>query len=375
MRWTPLWRELYPLGVVCERPDVTGVELLPYWLMFMMWAAGAVQAERQHAQSPRKILFVSAAVISGLMIGLRFEVGGDWNNYKRMYESLYFLTLGQAIATTDIGYAVTNWLGAKTGLGIAFVNSVCAALFMGGLARLAWRQPNPALAVLVAVPYLVIVVAMGYTRQAAAIGIICFAIADASERKVLRLAILISIAALFHKTAILILPLAMVPIFRRSPLLAAFGAATFAILFTILIRDTADTMITNYVQGEYNSQGAAIRISMNVVAAMIFIIARDRLIISSFQKSYWTVCSILSILSVPAFLSFSASSGIDRISLYMIPLQIIIYSRLPYILSKNRKAIPSILIGVIGYSFLVQFVWLMYADNANSWLPYRLSLT
>lgn len=348
--------------------------MLPYWLMFMMWAAGAVQAERQRAQSPRKILFVSAAVISGLMIGLRFEVGGDWNNYKRMYESLYFLSLDQAIATTDFGYAVTNWFGAKTGFGIVFVNSVCAFLFMGGLGRLAWRQPNPALAVLVAVPYLIIVVAMGYTRQAAAIGIICFAIADASERRVIRLAILISIAALFHKTAILILPLTMVPIFRRSPLLAALGAATFVTLFIILLRDTADIMISNYVQGEYNSQGAAIRISMNVVAAIIFMIMRDRLIISSFQKSFWTVCSILSILSVPAFLSFSASSGIDRISLYMIPLQIIIYSRLPYLLSKNRKAIPSILIGVIGYSFLVQFVWLVYADNADSWLPYRLSL-
>lgn len=38
---------------------------------------------------------------------------------------------------------------------------------------------NPLLAILVAVPNLIIVVAMGYTRQAAAIGLICFAVADA----------------------------------------------------------------------------------------------------------------------------------------------------------------------------------------------------
>lgn len=38
--------------------------------------------------------------------------------------------------------------------------------------RFARSQPDPWLAVLVAVPYLVIVVAMGYSRQAVAIGIL-----------------------------------------------------------------------------------------------------------------------------------------------------------------------------------------------------------
>lgn len=68
----------------------------------------------------------------------------------------------------------------------------------------------------------------------------------------------------------------------------------------------------------------------------------------------------------------SASSGVDRLSLYLIPLQAVVYSRLPYILSRDGRALPSVLIAVVGYSFLVQFVWLNYADNANYWLPYSL---
>lgn len=313
-------------------------------------------------------------ILTALMIGLRFEVGGDWKNYNRIYEGISLMPLQEAIVTGDIAYTVINWLAAKSALGIVLVNSICGFLFMGGFARLAWRQPNPALAVLIGVPYLIIVVAMGYTRQAAAIGIICFAIADAAEHRLIRVTILIAIAALFHKTAILVLPIALIPIFRRNALFGAIGFILFVSLFTLILRDTAGQLMTNYVQGDYDSQGAAVRILMNVVAAVTFLLFRKKILMSSFQKSFWTACSILSMLSMIAFLSFSASSGVDRLSLYLIPLQAVIYSRLPYIFSQNYRAVPSVMIGIIGYSFLVQFVWLNYADNVDYWIPYDISL-
>lgn len=331
---------------------------------------GAVHAERRHIQNLWPILFAIATVLTILMIGLRFEVGGDWGAYLRMYESIFFLPLTSALAITDPGYAALNWLAAQANVGIGFVNTICGSLLMVGVARLAWKQPNPGLAVLVAVPYLIIVVAMGYTRQAAAIGIVCLAIADASERNLIRLIILIAIAALFHKTAILILPVALVPIFRRSAILGTLGLALFFILFVLLLRDTSDRLITNYVQNDYDSQGALVRVSMNVVAGGLFLLLRKHIKIPEFQKSFWTVCAVLSIISVAALMISSASSGVDRLSLYLIPLQTVVYSRLPYILSRNGKALPSVLIAVIGYSFFVQFVWLNYAQNAHYWIPY-----
>lgn len=347
--------------------------MLPYWLMFALWAAFAVQSERRRAQDPRLILFIAAAALTALMIGLRFQVGGDWGAYQRMYESVYFLPFVSAVTATDVGYGMLNWLSTKMDFGVTFVNIVCAALFMGGFARLAWRQPNPALAVLVAVPYLIIVVAMGYTRQAAAIGVICFAISDASERHLLRLVVLIGIAALFHKTAILMLPVALVPIFRRNAIFGALGFVLFIVLATLLLRGASDKLVTYYVQGDYDSQGAAIRVAMNVVAAVLFLLLRKRIEMPPFQKSFWTTCAILSLFSIIALATASASSGVDRLSLYLIPLQAVIYSRLPYLLGRSRGALPSVLIGVMGYSFLVQFVWLNFADNANYWVPYSVS--
>jgi hypothetical protein len=338
--------------------------------MFVMWAGGALQTERKRNQPAQLLFFIAAGIATTLLIGLRFEVGGDWGAYQRMYDDIYFLSLPAAAGTTDPGYAAVNWLAIHTGTGIAFVNTVCAALFMGGVGRLAWRQPNPALAVLVAVPYLIIVVAMGYTRQAAAIGLICFAVADASEGRLLRIVILVGIAALFHKTAVLILPLLMVPVLRRNVIYGAIGLVVFLILFALVLRDNSDRMLTNYVQSDYDSQGALIRVAMNVIAAALFLAFRKRIVMPTFQKSYWMTCSILAFLSVPALGLASASAGIDRISLYLIPLQIVVYARLPQTLGTRGRALPSLVFGVMAYCFLVQFVWLNYADNAGYWLPY-----
>lgn len=339
-----------------------------------MWSIAAVQTERRHGHAPRVLLFIGAAIATTLMVGLRNAVGGDWATYQGMYEDIFFLSLPLATEVTDPGYAVVNWSMAQFGAGLPFVNLICAILFTGGLARLAWRQPNPALAMLVAVPYLIIVVAMGYTRQATAIGILCFAVADASQHKILRLVILVGIAALFHKTAILFLPILLAPIITKNFLLGLFGAVAFALLYTVFLGSSSDRLVTNYINSDYNSQGAAIRVTMNVLAAALMLAFRNRMGLDNFSKSFWTICSVLAFASVPALAVSSASSGIDRLALFLIPLQIITFSRLPYALSRTSQPLPSILLGVIAYSFAVQLVWLNYADNASSWLPYAMAI-
>ena len=315
--------------------------------------------------------YVAAIIITALFIGLRYEVGGDWAAYQHMYETIFFLSLRGSLGVTDAGYAAVNWFAAQTGLGIALVNVTCAAIFMVGLGYLAWRQPNPALALLVAVPYLIFVVSMGYTRQAAAIGFICLAVANSSEKSIWKIIVLIGLAALFHKTAILILPLLLIPILRRNIIYGAMGFLTFVIIFVAVLRDNSDQLVANYVQSDYDSQGALIRVSMNVIASILFILLNKKIELPSFQKSYWMASAVLSLFSIPALALSSASAGVDRISLYLIPLQIIVYARLPYTLSNRGRALPSVLIGVIAYCFLVQFVWLNYADNASYWLPYK----
>lgn len=345
--------------------------MTPYWVLYALWTTGSVQFLRRRISANNKTLFAIAAVLTALLIGLRFNVGGDWGAYQEIYNNIYFQPLGTAFGLSDPGYAALNWLFAQANIGVWAVNLICGILFMAGVGRLASTEPNPWLAMLVAVPYFIIVVAMGYTRQAAAIGIISYGLSGASETRVLRLVGFVAVAALFHKTAILLLPIMLLPVLKRNLLIGGLGALAFIVLFSLVLSSRSDQLVSIYVQGTYDSQGAAVRIAMNVLAAVLLLLFRKRMNFTPYLEKYWTYNALLAVLSVIALVTFSASAGVDRLSLFLIPLQMVTLSRLPYVFSGPRGPSGAVLLAVMGYSFAVQFVWLNYATNAGSWLPYR----
>ena len=71
----------------------------------------------------------------------------------------------------DPGYLIIQWVSEYFGWGIIGVNVICALIFSIGLSVFCRSLPRPLLALSVSIPYLVIVVAMGYTRQGVALGL------------------------------------------------------------------------------------------------------------------------------------------------------------------------------------------------------------
>ena len=147
--------------------------MLPYWLLFALFAAGALFTSGRPAveRHGATLLFTLACIATVVMIGFRVDVGGDRYTYLEFYKRMNLYPLSRAIGMGDPSYALLNWTVRRADLGMWLVNTVCAAIFVAGLGKFALRQPNPWLAMLIAVPYLIIVVAMGYTRQAAALGL------------------------------------------------------------------------------------------------------------------------------------------------------------------------------------------------------------
>src|SRR5881392_801275 len=114
-----------------------------------------------------------AGLVIALMVGLRFEVSADWSVYVEMFERSARLSATSLIGRfVDPAYALLNWTVSHAGGEFWLVNMACGVIFAWGLIRFAKAQANPWLAVLTAIPYLVIVVAMGYSRQGVAIGIV-----------------------------------------------------------------------------------------------------------------------------------------------------------------------------------------------------------
>lgn len=322
--------------------------------------------------SPLSIYLLALA--TALMMGLRYEVGGDWYPYLLMYDLMQLLSSDQLFAYFDPGYAVVGRLSNSLGLGIYGVNVICGIIMAVGIAYFCARQPNPALTFLVGVPYLIIVVGMGYTRQGVAIGIIIAGIAGVSERTILRTIFIVCVAALFHKTALLVLPFIMAPILRRNLLYAVIGGIVFVGMFYVLLADSADQMVTNYVDAGYESSGAVIRVMMNVIPALLALLFRKRLGLNDYHSDMWSVFAIVSLLLVPLVLVANFTTAIDRMALFLIPLQIAVLPRIPYIFGHRKALNAQLFLAICGYSAMVQMVWIVFADNSRYWLPYRMAI-
>jgi hypothetical protein len=344
--------------------------LVVYWLLFAYFATGALMRGNQALapdRRPTPMLALGALVIA-LLVGFRYEVGGDWQNYEFLFSYARFADLGRVLLIGDPGYQLLNWSVQRLGAGIWLVNLVCGLIFAWGLLRLAKAQPDPWLAFLVAIPYLVVVVALGYSRQAVAIGILMAGM-GALERgaSVLRFTAYVAVAALFHKTAVVVLPLVIFAGQRSKFLNAAVGIAAFIILWDLFLADSVDQFVSNYIEAEYSAQGAAIRVAMNLVPATLFLLGSRRFGFPEQEEKMWRYFSLAAFAFLAMLLVLPSSAAVDRLALYIMPLQVAVLSRLP-----AAYASPGpVRLMVVLYSFTVLFVWLNFAVHAQYWVPYQ----
>jgi hypothetical protein len=344
--------------------------LLVYWLLFAFFAVGTLLSAGEQA-SPRgrtPVLLMFGATLVCLAIGLRYQVGADWETYKLLYSYAGLVKLGRVLSFGDPAYQILSWSIQRTGAEIWALNLICALIFTWGLHRFARAQPDPWLAFAVAVPYLIIVVAMGYTRQAVAIGILMAGLASIHRgASVLRFAVYVAGAALFHKTAVVVLPLVIFAGRRNRALNALAGIAACVLLYDLLLSQSVEGFVRNYIQAEYSSQGAAIRVAMNLVPATLFLMFHQRLRFDAEQANIWKYFSLASFLMPVLLLVLPSSTAVDRMALYLIPLQIAVLPRIQY-LFKTPRAGRTL---VILYSMAVMFTWLNFAAHARYWVPYR----
>lgn len=340
--------------------------MIPYWLGFIfpvMLLFANVSRRHQAAMW----LFVFA--LFTLFIGLRHQVGGDWFNYLRNFNMLAYRPLWEYVAiSSDPAYVILNWFAYHVGGGVYLVNTISALLFLTGLLALCRCQPMPFLALAVAVPYMVTVLAMGYTRQAVALGMIMLGLRYLSVGQVWRYLLFVVLGALFHKSAVVMLPLAV--FYRqRGVALRLFGVGTFsAIMAYLFLAEHYERLWKVYVELQMQSDGGLIRLMMNALPATLLLVFYRRFYERWPDYRIWVTLAIASLALLP--LVGLASTAVDRVALYLLPLQIVVYSRFPMLFSfaggRNK-----VVMAIVAYYALVLFVWLNYAKHAHAWLPYQ----
>lgn len=342
--------------------------MLPFWFLYCIPALGFL-ANRRLAPSARSASWWMAGLLLTLAIGLRHRVGGDWVAYLAYLQRAASMTFQEVLLQGDPGFYLLNWLIAGLGGGIYAVNLACGALFMSGILVFARRQPLPWLALLVSVPYLVIVVGMGYTRQAVALGFVLLGLAALAGGRSRRFAAWVLIGAAFHKSAILMLPVAALAASEKR-LWSLLWVGVISLLGGYLfLFDSVDTLWTNYVETDYQSQGGLIRVLMNAVPACLFLALHPWFGLNIVQRRLWWWISVFALVCIPLVLI--SSTATDRVALYLIPLQLFVFSRL-HLITNDTLFRAYIVMGVIAYYTAVQAVWLFFASHAFAWLPYQM---
>jgi hypothetical protein len=342
--------------------------LTPYWVLLFFFSAGALLtpnwSNRGAAPNP---LFVLGAIAIALMIGLRFQVGGDWRSYERIFFTVGHLDLWGAVTNGDPGFRLLNWVTHQVGGDLWLIDLVCGIVFVTGVYKLARLQPNPWLAIVVAVPYLIIVVGMGYTRQSIALGFGMIGLAALMRGSTpFRFVAYVILATLFHKSAIVMI-LALAAGHRSRVVNMLIGASAAVVLYDLFVSSALPTLSRNYLEAGYEAQGAAVRIFMNFVPALLFLLRPRQF---GFDEHEINVVRIMAYagLAFPVLLWLVPSSAaVDRLALYISPLQMIILSRIPgvYVKEDFGKVI------ILAYAVAVQFVWMNFAQHAGDWIPYR----
>lgn len=352
----------------------------PYWVLFLIPALAAVAAQPAQnvkADGTRSAriggLWTLILILIALMIGFRDRVGGDWFAYVRHLFEAEALTYMEAMYKSDPGYNLLNVFSLQMGLGIVGVNLVCGFVFSLGLVLYAQSMPRPWLALAVAIPYMTIVVSMGYSRQGVALGFALIGLVALGRQRLLWFIFWVFVAATFHRSAVILISIPLLTMnFRSFGRIPVLGAVV-VLMYMALLEGKTDQFVEQYLTNEMQSDGAFIRLLMNVIPALLFVLFRKRFDVSRGERGVYLVMSLLAVVSFVVLVAgLVPSTALDRIALYLIPLQVYVFANLPDAFGRLSGQKQFIVFLIISYYALVLFVWLNFANFSHWWQPYRM---
>lgn len=347
--------------------------MLVYWSMFTLPAVGALLGfgEQRKSSSVERLLFGLLFLGYALLIGMRNKVGADWFGYELIINMVQYERLGTAMSHYDPAFNLTAWISGHLGFGMYGVNFICGVLLLIGLVRLSRTFPNPWLAVTAAVPYLLIVVGMGYIRQAAAIGLCMLGFTYLQRGAYVRFLAAFGLAMTFHVASLCLVPIIAAVLARRSFALLVAISALGAAVFIYILSARLDSVQSIYVKGQLDSAGTLVRLLMTAIPAMLFLALRRRFDIPQPMKGIWTVMAVTAIALLGLFLVSPSSTAIDRIGLFFSPLQVMVLGHLTSVAGRAPAERQLVTVAALTYCAAILFVWLQFSFYAKFWVPYQ----
>lgn len=343
--------------------------MLPYFLVTVPIALMAVMMP-MYRRGP--LLWGLAFVVIVVFVGLRHHVGMDWNNYLFMIHRANSGSLWQSFIFTEPGYAILLRVAGQNGWGVYGAYLMGTVIFAAGLFRYARSTPSPWIALLVAMPFLVVVISMSAARQAVTIGVLLWLAAEWSRSSAGKRVAFILVAASFHISAIGFIVFAFIDL--RVPLwVKAIGSVLMVGLMAYVLEASGRAEYYNDLYGAgqsdlTHSSGAIFHVLLNAgPAAMSFLLgrrAREILLPDPFHRQM----AILAIILIPVALL--ASTAASRISLYLFPVSMWFFAALPLLFRDSGMRMVSKVFFAFFFTGLLGF-WLSAGNTALAYTNYR----
>jgi hypothetical protein len=302
---------------------------------------------------------------------LRFEVGCDWNGYLRHYLAADVLDWSDpSIGVEPIYWAILLGI-TEMGWPYPIINVISSVLFFVGILTLARRQPDPLGFLVLLFPILIINMPMSGIRQGAAIGIICIAFVAFIDRRPVWFVLWVLVAVGFHTSAIVffsLLPFSTGKYSKKRFILTIILAIPS--LFLVLLLSAVQEAVNRYVGTDSKAAGAIYRVGIIGLSGLYFFLFVQK----KWQKSWPRDYSIVSIGAIGMMLSFVATifSSVlgDRFAYYFIPIQAMLFARLPFLPFRSIGALHVVLPYVI-----LLFIFVVWTQTSvifeKCYMPYK----
>lgn len=346
-----------------------------YWLLLAFPAMMAVlfpEVKERHGVNISQAAALSAFVAAYTLLSLlRYQIGADWYAYDAMYNQASNASLLEGVSITDPLFALLLWVSAQVGTDVYPVNAICSLILAIGVVRVALQTREPWLAIAGAVPYLLIVVGLGYVRQAGAIGMILIAIASLERGKRVRTVVYLAIAAGLHSSAVSVLPFFGLALANRNKLQIVLLATAGSIAFYLLLARQFAYFETTYLETDFESSGALLRIAMSVVASLLILARWRSFAFPKHTRPIWLGFAASNVVAFVILGTIEASTAVDRLALYFAVVQVFVFGNISQLVGFARGFAPVLRLLVLALAVAVQLVWLVLASHAEYWVPYR----
>lgn len=309
-----------------------------------------------------------------LFMGTRYYVGCDYSGYLSRYDNtpvdadwLY------AFENPEPGFNLIMVGVVSSGLDYMWVNLICSAIMVLCWYRFLRHHDHQLMILALLFPIIVMQLGMSGLRQAIAVSMIMAASVPFSEGKKFQTFLWVLLAAQFHTSAYVFLPLGALAGVKVS-----FGRVTWAALALLplglwLLSDRLELYQDRYIEqvyGDQSSGGAVFRYFLMIPATVLFFSKMQ-----TFEKWYPRHFNSLKFwnLAIAALfpLVFLSSFALHRFNYYVMPFSIVTFVLVAQLLFLRRFHFVAILLPPLFYGIYTIGWQAMSSHFRSCYEPYQ----